>query len=450
MVCSINIKTYNLWYYIKILCERENCMTKKVEQITPELNIVVEEDQVLTGKQISAVIIQALGEEYCTKDKLFNKNIIKFRKNNREEILVFDAISYLGHPHPLFKKRVQFKESYKKIYDYYLEFNNVKVHFIGVYHFNGLIIFADFLPDTYVNRGKFNNCSAHVYTNDLFQAIKLGYFEKEDQMGNRINLIAFRNFYSYLIGNLNVEENAVTSLFKKFNNEFVFGTWLKSMDAIQQLFDVNSNNWRQGEWPGWYLEYKFDDFIQKYEFQDTAIYTGNLYKKTGDTSDFDIWFPKESFFGDLKASDIDKPEAPGNDQENFLSVLNRDGKFWYIIYEHETLKDRDMNGENLVQWKKDIKNNPEQDFEATLFRTNLINENTKKQKDELSYSNRMKHSVRFKAMFILEINRVNFREILSDFNQGKQPSGEARAKKFKISKRNIDNFIVFKYNFSSQ
>ena len=41
------------------------------------------------------------------------------------------------------------------------------------------------------------------------------------------------------------------------------------------------------------------------------------------------------------------------------------------------------------------------------------------------------------------LNRINFREVLSDFNQGVQPSGEARKPKFKITKNNIDNFIVF-------
>jgi hypothetical protein len=57
----------------------------------------------------------------------------------------------------------------------------------------------------------------------------------------------------------------------------------------------------------------------------------------------------------------------------------------------------------------------------------------------------MKHSVNFKTMTIIELNRANFREVLVNFNQGRQPDGSSRNPKFKINKRNIDNFVVFRY-----
>lgn len=57
----------------------------------------------------------------------------------------------------------------------------------------------------------------------------------------------------------------------------------------------------------------------------------------------------------------------------------------------------------------------------------------------------MKHSVNFKRMKIFELNRANMHETLKEFNQGRQPSGEARTPKYSINKRNIDNFIVFSY-----
>ena len=56
-----------------------------------------------------------------------------------------------------------------------------------------------------------------------------------------------------------------------------------------------------------------------------------LIKKHGEL-DFDLWFNEEKFFGDLKASDEAKKEAPANDQENFLECINTHDKFWYIIY----------------------------------------------------------------------------------------------------------------------
>ena len=71
--------------------------------------------------------------------------------------------------------------------------------------------------------------------------------------------------------------------------------------------------------------------------------------------------------------------------------------------------------------------------------------NPYKEGDKISYQNKMKHSVNFKRMKIFELNRVNMHETLKAFNQGRQPSGEARAPKFSINKKNIDNFIVFSY-----
>ena len=67
--------------------------------------------------------------------------------------------------------------------------------------------------------------------------------------------------------------------------------------------------------------------------------------------------------------------------------------------------------------------------------------------DELSYCKRMKNSIKFIKMYIIELNRINFRDVLSDFNQGKQPNGDPRKPKFKISKNNIDNFIVYEQEF---
>ena len=62
---------------------------------------------------------------------------------------------------------------------------------------------------------------------------------------------------------------------------------------------------------------------------------------------------------------------------------------------------------------------------------------------------KMKHSVKFTKMTIIELNKVNFRDALRTFNQGKQPDGSARAPKFKINKQTLanDNFVVFRYSY---
>ena len=71
-------------------------------------------------------------------------------------------------------------------------------------------------------------------------------------------------------------------------------------------------------------------------------------------------------------------------------------------------------------------------------------------KDEMSYSKRMKNSVKFVKMSIIELNRVNFRKALMDFNQGRQADGSARKPKFNINKKVLenDNFVVFRYTYN--
>lgn len=67
--------------------------------------------------------------------------------------------------------------------------------------------------------------------------------------------------------------------------------------------------------------------------------------------------------------------------------------------------------------------------------------------DKISYAAKMKHSVEFRRMKIFELNRINMNETLSVFNQGHQPDGKNRAPKFLINKKNIDNFIVYSYEY---
>ena len=55
-----------------------------------------------------------------------------------------------------------------------------------------------------------------------------------------------------------------------------------------------------------------------------------------------------NFYGDLKASDLKKKEAPGNDQTNTLDAISKHGRLWYIIYEHDTIKDKDKGNEMAI------------------------------------------------------------------------------------------------------
>lgn len=410
-------------------------MNLKSEQLRSDLSLEIEYDDVLSKKEIINKIMECLGKESCTIKKINGKKVLCFEEGTRKVILLCAAVTYLGGngQHPLFKKRMQLPSWYKDFCNTLDTSLNYDVKFIGVYHYQGHIVFIDFIKDTYLNK-KMHNSAAHVYINDIFQASKSGVFRKIDRNNNLLFCVKYIKFKDYLLGNANLG-NDLFELFAQFNYGFTFGQWITAINAIQELHDKNWKQWRQTEWAGWFLEYKFDTFTKENNVTSKMKYIGDS-RKGSNQLDFDIWFDEQSFYGDLKASDIVKKETPGNDQSSFLECINMFDKFWYVIYEHETLKDAESGT----------------DFEATRFRNNYIRKidgNNDEDFDELSYYKRMKHSVKFMKMFIIEINRINYREILSDFNQGKQPDGKKRQPKFLINKRDIDNFVVFRYNYNN-
>lgn len=442
---------------------------KKSEQITPSLSLVYDYDQKLTkASEFESAFEDALGNIEVVKYD--NHRIYKYTNNDYDTYFLTGAITWLSNPHPLFKKRLQLKKWYRDVYDEYNFRENSTVRIVGVYRYDGMHIFVEFDTADYMEN-KLNSSSAHVYSNDLYQALTNDYFTKKDQKGNTITTIASRNFKKYIDdttiiaeftstkptqeGEITTEsvstkpmptkvpeggvttefvstkptpikqmKNTIFEMFAKFNNEFSFGEWITAAEAIEKMKSKNFYQWKGTEWAGWFLECEIDEFIETEQCQDIMIYIGN--KKTDDLLDFDLYFGNDDFYGDLKASDIDKKDAPGNDQDATLEAINYNGKLWYVIYEHETKKDKDYNSEMAIA-RMELIGTPYQEG------------------GKISYQSRMKHSVNFKKMEILELNRINMHEILRDFNQGRNSDGNARNLKFIINKRNIDNFIIYSY-----
>lgn len=420
------------------LIKRFKHMNVDSEQITLDKSLVVAQDQPLSEKKLQECLINVLGKNKCKILKVPpRKWVLEYIDNGKVYHLLVRTCTYLGNPHPIYKKRVQlplwFNEYVNTINK---QDTKIDIRYIGVYHYGDEhhgdnVIFVDFKKDTYLSK-KGHNSSAHIYTNDLFQAMTYGVFTKEDYFGNNISTIRRDKFQSYLTNKI-TEKNSLFDLFRKFNCGFTFGHWLKALDAIKEMHDNEWHQWRQAEWAGWFLEYRFNKFTVDNNVTNQMRYVGSSLKREGDL-DFDIRFDEEDFYGDLKASDISKDETPANDQENFIECIYNHEKFWYIVYEHETLKDSEVTG-----------------YEATKGRNHYIKSvDPSYNKDEMSYSKRMKNSVKFVKMSIIELNRVNFRKALMDFNQGRQADGSARKPKFNINKKVLenDNFVVFRYTYN--
>ena len=407
-------------------------MNNDNEQLDYLGNVILSQDQPLRGNALFNAVINRLGEDYCSVERIYDKKVLVYAYGNKKTILLVKAITYLGNPHPVFKKRIQLP-------DWYQDFCTMAekdgltydIRFLGVYHFDDNIIFVDFKKDTYLKHG-LHQSSAHVYINDLFQAQTYGIFEKEDQYGNNIVSIRCNRLKDYLDGHKLSDTSNLFDLFRQFNCGFSFGYWLNALEVIQQMYHDGWRQWKQAEWAGWFLEYRFNKFTIENNVTDKMRYISQ--KKEGEL-DFDIRFEEADFYGDLKASDVKHSDAPGNDQENLIECIYRYNRFWYVIYEHETIKDSDC------------------EYKATIARNRFIRSlDSSYDKDDMSYSQKMKNSIRFMKMTILELNKINYRDALKAFNQGHQPNGGARRPKFLINKKtlNNDNYAVFRYTYKEQ
>ncbi len=400
------------------------------EQIRSDFGLEIADDQVLSPQKQRDALTYYLGEEQCSIETIFEKKVFVYQQNGKKYILLHKAISYLGNPHPIFKKRIQMPSWWQ---EFCIEASKAKldydIRFVGVYHYQKNIIFVDFAKDTYLQHG-LHNSSAHVYTNDLYQAVRNGVFHREDQYGNHIYSVRAKDFEDYLLGN-KTGDNELFELFAKFNNGFSFGQWLYAVDKIKEMYGDGWRQWKQTEWAGWFLEYKFDQFVKNNKLTSVAEYVGSTHKghKEG-IYDFDLWFGKSKFYGDLKASDIAEKVAIGNDQQTFIECIDHYGKFWYVIYEHMTRKD---SAETL--------------FQATKERDEFIRSIGLPVSEHSENHRYIKHSVNFVRMSIFELNNINFRDALTEFNQGKQPDGSPRKKKFSIKKKEADNFVVYRYTY---
>lgn len=405
-------------------------MNKDSEQLTFNKQVVLDQDEPkYSSKKLQETAIQWIGKDFCTVETVLDKKVLVYDNSGQKTIVLLKNISYLGNPHPVFKKRIQLPDWYQDFCARLKEENlDYDVKFIGVYHYKENIVFADFIKDTYLQHG-LHNSAAHIYINDLYQGMTYGVFQKTDKYGNIIFAIRNYNLCEYMKGGK--LRDSIFDIFAKFNNGFPFGRWLQAIDKIKEMHEHNWSQWRQAEWPGWFLEYKFDDFVVKNNLQNRMNYVGQSQKGKGNL-DFDICFECGNYYGDLKASDIHKKETPGNDQQNLIDCLMQYNKFWYIIYEHETEKDIDHGGEAMKARNEYIKSvDPHYN------------------KGEKSYAQRMKYSVNFKKMTVLELNPINYKNVLKAFNQGHQPNGTARAPKFNILKKHLndDNFVVFRYTY---
>lgn len=160
------------------------------EQLRSDLSLDIAMDEVLPQKCMFEVVAEALGKDKCDFIK-FNKThkVLRYQKEDgKYELLLVLAVSFMGGKHPICRHRAQLKTWYKEICDAYKSDENCNIRVLGVYHYQGNIIFVEFEKETFLKK-KMHNSAAWVYTNDLYQAMRSGTFTRVDKNGNRIHSI---------------------------------------------------------------------------------------------------------------------------------------------------------------------------------------------------------------------------------------------------------------------
>lgn len=390
-----------------------------VDQIGPAGELLRDVDPPMREEDKNRLLLDALPG--AVTDVMAGVRVIRYR----DQVILKKQVTHLGKPWPGFKKRIQIPRTWLEV-ERQASALGLRTRFVGIYHYGGVTIFVDFDPERYL-RQKANNSAAHVATNDLYQAQVNGQFRRVDRSGNVVTSIRSASLQDYLTDGYESHQPRL-DVFRQFNS-VLFG--MGHVDAMMAVKAMHEDRWPdrfQGEWPGFFLEYEFDRFVRTEGVQGLVEFQK---VKAKGRYDYDLVFKSGAtvaFYGDLKASDVVKQESPGNDAGNFARCLAEFGRFWYVVYEHETVHARDNGDVATIAWN-----------EWRRSAGHLA----PKGYNPLSYARRFKESVRFTRMSVLEVNDANAGVVLGDFAQGQQPDGAARALKVMIKKRNVDNFLIY-------
>lgn len=378
-----------------------------VEQIL-DSTVVEDYAEILTPTETKEIICNSFNGA-----KINSNGYIYGSYMGMEYCILCKNISYLGNPHPIYKKRIQIPELFINLYKENSK-KDIITLLIGVYKYKDTILFCDFDTSKYINN-KSHNSSAHIYTIDLLNGFRNGIFKKKDYRDNIITVFDENNVNKFLEMKLSASSTTGVEVFDTLDNFFasMFKEWI-GIDCYMEMIENGFNNKFQPEWPGFYLEYKLEKYLEENHKKDIIRYCQN--KKNGDI-DLDLYFPKLGIYGDLKTHSLNSTAIQGNDYETIMSLIENQS-IYYIVCCHETEKDKNHNFVVTEFWNK------------AQYKTDLH-----------SYGNKMKYSVKLKKYYILEINKYN-KKYLKIFNQGKNSDGKPREPKIMIPDKYIENFLV--------
>lgn len=415
---------------------------EKTWQINNDGHLILDFDQkFLTYKEIEKIFIK-LGLDKEFDNIRFSRTKVEIESGNISVCILFKSVSYLGKPHPIYKKRIQIPNVWEEIF-IRNSLQNKKTIMLGLYKYGDMNLFVDFNSETYFKPDKkINNSSAHVYINDLRLGNRNGIFTKIDKKKNVITVVTENNILDYLKKQyfnieLNIEKEnelkTIVDIFHEFNTtHFNFNKNITVNEAIEEMHKLGSKDFGQVEWPGFYLEAKFKDFLKVKKIPKKIIeFTSKKHKQKNpllnvDDLDFDLEFFNDNnkVYGELKSSDRTQDDAPWNDKSSLELAFEIHSRFIVALYEFDSIKAKDL----------------ENKYEINNSRLNLTAKlkNVTRTKSDTSYLDRLKASVDFKQSSLICIDKDTFEKTKKDFKQGRQQStGKPRKLKLQIVKKEM-------------
>lgn len=131
----------------------------------------------------------------------------------------------------------------------------------------------------------------------------------------------------------------------------------------------------------------------------------------------DLFIELENCYGDLKGTGRKQRDLLCNKIQTINDVIDKYGKLLYCVYPYDAEMDIE-HGKVVAKYAAELMGKPTDG-------------------DRISYEEKMKYSVKYTGMFILQVDKSNRKYLL----QETKVSGDRT--KYKIRKCDMDNFILY-------
>lgn len=109
----------------------------KSEQINENLEIVMDNGEILNKDELVNILLENFPN---TEEK---DGVLYGDKEGKKYCIYFKNISYLGTPHPFFKKRIQIGDNFKTVFKENTT-QGIQTLLLGVYKYKSTLLFVDF------------------------------------------------------------------------------------------------------------------------------------------------------------------------------------------------------------------------------------------------------------------------------------------------------------------